>query len=77
MPGLFRPDHVAGVGVFDHLAVLAEQFLGRGEPDSSGRCGQAHGHVLGESWAGADPHEGDPVAVAGSHVGLELEHQSR
>ena len=73
--GVVEADHITRVGVLHHLAVLAEQLLWPRQADGPAAAGVLHGHVLLEM-AGADAHEGDPVAVARVHVGLQLEHEA-
>jgi hypothetical protein len=65
-------DDIAGVGFIDGLAVLGEEALGVGEADGFAGARIVDGHVPFEG-AGDDADEVDAVAVAGVHVGLDLE----
>jgi len=70
--GVVQADHVAGVGVSTTLAVLGRTSSGAREAVIERPVRSvAHGHVLGEV-AGADPHEGDPVAWRGSMLAWKL-----
>ena len=63
-----------GIGFLGERAVLGEEKFGACRP--IGLAG-AHMHDLhaARKLAGADPHEGDAVAVVRVHVGLHLEHE--
>lgn len=68
-------DDVAGVGVVHRFAFLGEEFVGIGEAHFFSGAGVDDGHVAFE-FAGADAQEGDAVAVARVHVGLDFEDES-
>jgi len=55
MPGLFRPDHVAGVGVFEPPRGLADTRFWGARAGSSGRCGMAHGQCPLAKWPEGRP----------------------
>ena len=69
-------DDVAGIGLVGDRAVLGEEEVRRVQADRL-----AGAHVLrlhaARELAGAQPREGDAVAVVRIHVGLDLEHEGR
>ena len=67
-------DDVARPSFIDGFAVLAEQFVGRGQADGAAAALMDHGHVALE-FAGANADERDAIAVLGVHVGLNLKHE--
>ena len=71
-----KADDVARVGLVDGLAVLAEELVRGREADRLSGLRVQDRHVALEL-AGADAHEGDPVAVPGVHVRLDLEDEGR
>ena len=73
--GVDQANHVAGVGLLHRLALLAEHggcVLGV-ERLAGAPLGDDHASF---ETAGADPNEGNAIAVGGVHVGLDLEHEA-
>ena len=68
-------DDVAGEGFVDGLAFVGEEFVGAGEADFFPGARVVGDHVAFES-AGDDAEEGDAVAMAGVHVGLDFEDEA-
>ena len=68
-------DDVAGPGLVDGLAFLAEELVGGGEADGFAGALVGDDHVALEL-AGAHAEEGDAVAVLRVHVGLDLEDEA-
>ena len=74
--GVDQADDVAGERLVDGLALLAEHRVGvlGGERLAGAAVGDDHAALEAP---GADPDEGDAVAVGRVHVGLHLEHERR
>ena len=73
--GVDQADDVAGVGLLDGLALLAEHLVGvlGGERLAGRAVGDDHAPLEA---ARAHPQERDAVAVRRVHVGLHLEHEA-
>ena len=74
--GVDEADDVAGEGLLDRLALLAEHRVGvlGGERLAGAAVGDDHAPLEA---ARAHPEERDAVAVGRVHVGLHLEHEAR
>jgi hypothetical protein len=74
MAGTARPA-TGGDRSLRKRAILGEEELRRVQADELAGAHLLHLHAAGEL-AGAQPHEGDAVAVVGVHVGLDLEDEA-
>jgi len=72
--GVHEADDVAGVGHLDRLAVATEEAIRARGTNRFAEPAVRHDHVLREA-AGADTHEGHPIAMPRVHVCLNLEHE--
>ena len=70
-----QADDVARPGLLDVGPVLGHEDGGVGEGDVLADSMMPDLHTAGEL-AGADPQEGDPVAMSRVHVGLDLENKT-
>src|ERR1039457_2404116 len=71
-----EPDDIAGPRLVDGFALLPEELVRGGQAHALAGLRVQDRHVPSES-ARADAQKGDPVAVPGVHVGLDLEDEAR